>query len=232
MLNFLKINYKIFSEKKISYSYGGIDVLINNIFKKKKFGFYVDVGCNHPIKNSNTYLLSKKGWHGINIDVDPKNIKIFDYARPKDENINMAVSDKKGFEDLYFYHDNSAINTLDKSVSKYQQAKISEIKKVEALTLNEILDKSKFKNIQIDFLSIDVEGSEMKVLKNFNFSKYLPKVIVVEFLDLTLKNLEIKNLDIKNVIKSDLYKFMTSSNYTLANWIHSDLVFINNNFSD
>ena len=102
MYNFLKLNYKIFSEKKISYSYGGIDVLINNIFKKKKFGFYVDVGCNHPIKNSNTYLLSKKGWHGINIDVDPKNIKIFDYARPKDENINMAVSDKKGFEDLYF----------------------------------------------------------------------------------------------------------------------------------
>ena len=35
MYNFLKLNYKIFSEKKISYSYGGIDVLINNIFKKK-----------------------------------------------------------------------------------------------------------------------------------------------------------------------------------------------------
>ena len=232
MFNFLKLKYKIIFEKKISYSYGGIDALINNIFKKQNSGFYVDVGCNHPIKNNNTYLLFKKGWNGVNIDVDPKNIEIFNYARPKDENINIGVSDKKGFEDLYFYHDNSSINTLDQSVSKYQQAKISKIKHVKTLTLNEILDKTSYKNIKIDFLSIDVEGSEMKVLMNFNFSKYLPKVIVVEFLDLSLMNLEIKNLNIENVIKSDLYKFMVSNNYILSNWLHSDLVFINKNFSD
>tara|TARA_B110000027_G_scaffold5093_1_gene4736 strand:- start:193 stop:513 length:321 start_codon:yes stop_codon:yes gene_type:complete len=106
----------------------------------------------------------------------------------------MAVSNKKGFEDLYFYHDNSTINTLDQSISEYQQAKISEIKKVETMPLNEILEKTNYKNIQIDFLSIDIEGSEMKVLKNFNFSKYLPKVIVVEFLDLSLKILILRML--------------------------------------
>ena len=38
--------------------------------------------------------------------------------------------------------------------------------------------------------------------------------------------------NIENVLKSDLYKFMVSKNYTLANWLHSDLVFVNNNFSD
>jgi hypothetical protein len=72
----------------------------------------------------------------------------------------------------------------------------------------------------------------MKVLQNFNFLKYSPKVIVIEFLDLSLNNLEIKNLNIENVLKSDLFKFMVSKNYTLANWLHSDLVFVNNNFSD
>ena len=72
----------------------------------------------------------------------------------------------------------------------------------------------------------------MLVLKNFNFKKYSPKVIVVEYLDLSLKKLEIKNLNIKNVINSDLYNLITSNNYTLANILHSDLVFINNNFRD
>ena len=69
---------------KISYSYGGIDALVANIFKDKKFGIYCDVGSSHPIKNNNTYLLHKKGWLGTNIDLDLKNIQLFNYARPKD----------------------------------------------------------------------------------------------------------------------------------------------------
>ena len=232
MYNYFKLKYKNFSEKKISYSYGGIDALINNIFKKQSSGFYVDVGCNHPIKNNNTYLLYKRGWHGINIDVDLKNIEIFNYARPKDYNVNIGVSNKEGVEKLFFYHDKSSINTLNENVNKYQKVNISQVKLVNTQTLNQILDTSTFKDINIDFLSIDIEGDEMKILKNFNFLKYSPKVIVIEFLDLSLKNLEIKNLNIENVLKSELFKFMVSKNYTLANWLHSDLVFVNNNFSD
>ena len=72
----------------------------------------------------------------------------------------------------------------------------------------------------------------MAILKNFDFTKYSPKVIVVEYLDLSLKKLEIKNLNINNIIKSEIYKLILSKNYTLANILHSDLVFINNNFRD
>ena len=117
-------------------------------------------------------------------------------------------------------------------MSNYQKAKISKVVEVKTQSLNYILENSPFQNFEIDFLSIDVEGSEMKILKDFDFSKFLPKVIVVEFLDLNLKHLEIKNLNIDNVIKSNLYKFIISKNYTLANWLHSDLVFISNNFRD
>ena len=136
------------------------------------------------------------------------------------------------FENLFFYQEGSSINTLSNDVSAYQKAKVSKVLKVKTQSLNYILDNSPFKNFTIDFLSIDVEGSEMKVLKDFNFPKFLPKVIVVEFLDLNLKKLEIKNLNIENVIKSDLYKLIISKDYTLANWLHSDLVFINNSFKD
>ena len=80
MLKFFKVFLKSFTHKRISYSYGGIDSLILNIFKNQKNGFYLDIGCGHPIKNNNTYLLNKKGWSGINIDLDEENIDLFNYV--------------------------------------------------------------------------------------------------------------------------------------------------------
>ena len=232
MLKFLNILLKSFTHKKISYSYGGVDSLILNIFKDKKRGFYLDIGCGHPIKNNNTYLLNKKGWYGINIDLDVDNIKLFNIYRKKDFNLATAVSDKEGETNLYFYHKKSALNTISKQNAEFQKAKVSQIKKIKTQTINKIIEGSPYNNQKIDFLSLDVEGSELNVLKNFDFKRYSPKVIVVEFLDLSLKKLEIKNLNINNIIKSEIYKLIESNNYTLANILHSDLVFINNDFSD
>ena len=232
MLKFFKVFLKSFTHKRISYSYGGIDSLIFNIFKNQKNGFYLDVGCGHPIKNNNTYLLNKKGWSGINIDLDEENIDLFNSYRKKDVNLTTAVSDKEGETDLYFYHKKSALNTISKENADFQKAKVSAIKRIKTQTINKIIENTPFKDRKIDFLSIDVEGSELAILKNFDFTKYSPKVIVVEYLDLSLKKLEIKNLNIDNIIKSEIYKLIKSNNYTLVNILHSDLVFINNNFRD
>ena len=232
MLKFLKVFIKSLTHKKISYSYGGIDSLILNIFKNQKNGFYLDIGCGHPIKNNNTYLLNKKGWSGINIDLDNENIDLFNSYRKRDVNLATAVSDKEGETDLYFYHSKSALNTISKENADFQKAKVSTIKKIKTQTINKIIELSPYKDKKIDFLSIDVEGSELSILKNFDFKKYSPKVIVVEYLDLSLKKLEIKNLNIENIIKSEIYKLITSNDYTLANVLHSDLVFIQNRFRD
>ena len=232
MLKFLKVFVKSLTHKKISYSYGGVDSLILNIFKNQKKGFYLDIGCGHPIKNNNTYLLNKKGWSGINIDLDEENIELFNTYRRKDINLATAVSDKEGETDLYFYHSKSALNTISKQNADFQKAKVSSIRKIKTQEINKILENSPYKDKKIDFLSIDVEGSELSILKNFDFKKYSPKVIVVEYLDLSLKKLEIKNLNMDNIIKSDIYKLIISNNYTLANVLHSDLVFIQTNFKD
>ena len=204
MLKFLKVFIKSLTHKKISYSYGGIDSLILNIFKNQKNGFYLDIGCGHPIKNNNTYLLNKKGWSGINIDLDNENIDLFNSYRKRDVNLATAVSDKEGETDLYFYHSKSALNTISKENADFQKAKVSTIKKIKTQTINKIIELSPYKDKKIDFLSIDVEGSELSILKNFDFKKYSPKVIVVEYLDLSLKKLEIKNLNIENIIKSEI----------------------------
>ena len=232
IIKYISIFLKSLTHKKISYSYGGIDSLVCNIFKNNVKGFYVDIGCGHPVKNNNTYLLNKKGWHGINIDLDNENIDLFDIYRPSDLNISTAISDKIGEEDLFFYHSKSALNTIDKKTANYQKAEVSNIKKIKTNTLNNILNNSKYNNLEIDFLSIDIEGSEFLALKNFDFNKYNPKVIVVEYLDLSLPALEIKNLNINSAINSDIYKLIVSKNYTLVNMLHSDLVFVNNKFRD
>jgi len=232
MYKLLNILFKKFTSQKKFYSYGGIDILVDTIFKNQKKGFYVDVGCSHPIKNNNTYLLHRRGWCGTNIDLDLQNIKLFDYARPKDNNVNAAISDKASEENLYFYHNKSPINTLSQELSSYQKAKVSKIIKVKTVKLNTILENSPYFKHSIDFMSIDVEGLEFKILKYFDFTKYKPKVLVIEFLDTELPKLEIKNLNITNVLKSDIYKLLVSKNYTLANWLHSDLVFVNNDFKD
>ena len=157
---------------------------------------------------------------------------IFSNFIEKDENINCAVSSVSGEKDLFFYHDKSPINTIEKNTADYQKAIVKKIKKVKTQTLDSIIDNSKFKNEQIDLVSIDVEGHEMDVIKGFNLKKYKPNVVVIEYLDLSAKKLEIKNLNINNVLKSEIYNYMISENYTLVNWLHSDLVFVNNLFRD
>ena len=232
MLKFIKVFIKSLTHKKISYSFGGVDLLILNIFKNQKKGYYLDIGCAHPIKNNNTYLLYKKGWNGVNIDLDKENIDLFNSYRKRDFNVTAAVSDKEGEADLYFYHNKSALNTISKQNADFQQADISSIKKIKTQSINKILENSPFKDQKIDFLSVDVEGSELDIFKNFDFNKYSPKVIVVEFLDLSLKKLEIKNLSVNNMIRSEIFELIQSKGYTLANVLHSDLIFIKNSFRD
>ena len=101
-INFLSILKRKFKYQKKSYSFNGVDLNIDYIFKTKKNGFYLDIGAQHPISNNNTYLLFKKGWSGINIDINEFSIDLFNYLRPNDENIQIAISDKRG--EIIFYY--------------------------------------------------------------------------------------------------------------------------------
>jgi FkbM family methyltransferase len=235
-IRILKYLYFIFNKYlsilsyKKSYSQGSMDLILSIIFKNKLNGIYIDVGCQHPIKNNNTYLLFKKGWKGVNIDLDKANIDLFKFNRPNDYNFTEAVSDKIENLDLFYYHQKSPINTLDKNVSDKQNSKIEKIIKIKTDTLSNVLDKTSINNI--DILSIDVEGFELKVLKGLDFNKYIPKVIIVEFLDLEAKKWEIQYNNFDKIINSDLYQFIISKNYKFVNWVNGDLIFILKDFKD
>ena len=228
MLNyFKKIYYEKYSKK--SYSLSNVDLVIERIFKKKKNGVFIDVGCNHPIKYNNTYLLYKKGWSGINIDLDKTSIDQFKKIRKRDENVQMLVTSYDNEEkDLYFYHDRSAINTLSKELAENRNSKYKEIKKIKGLSLNSIIANSKFKDSKINLLSIDIENYEYEALKYFDFDQYNIDIIVTEITDPKIKDLEIYNLSLENIKKTNLYNLLIRNNYKLINWVNADLVFVKN----
>ena len=228
-MHFLK---KIYYEKytKKTYSLTGVDLIIDYLFKNIDKGVYVDVGCNHPIKYNNTYLLYKRGWSGINIDSDSSSIELFNKFRSNDFNIRNIVSEDESIKKLYFYHKRSALNTLSKELADSRSSKPLKIIEEKSVTLNKIIESSPFKNSKINLLSIDIENHEYEALKNFNFSKYNIDVLVVETTNTRLKKLEMYNQSLDFITTSEVYKLIVKNGYKLVNLIHSDMVFVKNNF--
>jgi hypothetical protein len=192
---------KVFLNKS-SYSQDKSDLEVKKFFLKKNKGFFIDVGCFHPTRMNNTYLLYKKGWRGINIDLSQFSIDLFNYFRPEDTNIKSAISDKNGHAKLYYQKNFSVISTLKKELAKERfQGPIKE-KIISTSTLNTIIDNSKFKDIPIDFLSIDAEGLDEKILKSFNFKKFRPKLICAE-----------DSVYYRKYTKTNLYKILKPHGY-------------------
>jgi len=205
-MNFLKYFYYMYYRPKIffprkSYSMFGEDLVISKIFKNKKKGIYVDVGCYHPIEGSNTYLLFKKGWNGINIDLNKTSIDLFDKARSGDLNLNLAISNKSKKIKYYFRKKINMLNTINQNFAKNYFLKGFKTSYIQSQTLNFILKKFKYSQ-KIDFLNLDIEGNEINALKSLNFKKYEPKVICVEIHKTSGRN---RKSQIEN---NPLYKFL------------------------
>ena len=79
---------------------------------------------------------------------------------------------------------------------------------------------------EIDFISIDVEGHELNILRGLNLKKYKPKILSVEYIDTEMKKEEFYHQNLDNIINSEVYKFMKDNNYHLVQLVHSDLIFV------
>ena len=203
-------NYKLIKSSK-SFSQEGEDKFLLEYFKDRINGFYIDVGAFHPYRINNTYLLYKKGFRGINIDISATSIDFFDLARPDDVNLNVGASDK--FEKKFFFSKKnlSFHNTLSKSLaeSDIQTEPFKKKYSISCKPLDEIIEKTKFSNRAIDFLNIDAEGYDYQVLLGLNLKKYNPEVICIEISPLVDK----KNEHYKDTI---IYEHLIKHGYKLS----------------
>ena len=177
----------------------GEDLVIIENFKNIKNGIYVDAGCYHPLHLNNTFLLYKKGWRGINIDLSEYSIDLFNYLRPDDININNAVTNFDGEIKFYYQKKLSQLTSVKKDTAiRRMQGKIK--KKIKALKLDTILENSKYKNKQIDLLNIDVEGGDFDALRSIDLNIYKDKIICIE-------------IDEENILSSETYNYLLNLNY-------------------
>ncbi len=199
---------KIFLPKS-SYSMFGEDIFIEKFFKKRPKGLYVDVGCYHPLDGNNTFLLYKKGWQGMNIDLNKTSIDLFNKARKNDVNLRIAVSNK--FKKIKFFYRKkiNMLNTINKKFANSSFRKGFKTSHVQADTLNSVLGKSKYKNKKIDFLNLDIEGNEINALKSLNFKKYSPKLICVE-----IHNYPSSSSKLVTLKSNPIYKFLLKKGYS------------------
>ena len=187
--------------RRETYAMEGEDLEVVKILKNIENGFYVDAGGFHPLDRNNTYLLYKKKWRGINIDLSEFSIDLFNFIRPDDININVAVTNEDGEVNYYYMKKLSQLSTIKKDIAiKGMHGNIKE-KKIISKKLTSIIDNTKYKNKKIDFLNIDLEGADFDALKSLDFEIYRPKLICVE----------IHNKDIEN---SEINLFLKKLNYT------------------
>ncbi|WP_246217144.1 FkbM family methyltransferase [Paraburkholderia panacisoli] len=198
------------------YSQYGEDAVLREIISPTfNNGVYVDVGAYHPIKFSNTYALYRRGWRGINIDMDPVKIDAFKLARSDDTNVCAAISNEKATRQAYSFSAYGLTSTIEPAEAARRTDSPVSVRNVETTTLDDVLENSCYSTREIDLLSIDAEGHDYQVLRSIDINKYRPKIVIVES---TL-------MSINDIMKSEIYRYLVDHDYRLAGWTHLSLIF-------
>jgi len=195
-----------------SYAQDGEDIVLDSFFIDKGYkGFYIDLGALHPFRYSNTQIFYERGWRGINIDATPGSMQAFHATRQRDINLEIALSDKKETIKFYMFAD-SALNNFNAQRSELLVRKgiiQTGIVDITTSTINDVLHDYLPKNQPIDFINIDVEGLELKILSSLDFETYCPHFFLIEELGYT-------SSDFLTYKKSDVYKLLSAKNYIVV----------------
>lgn len=167
-----------------SFSQNDEDSILDRLMGHKKRGFYVDVGAYDPYRFSNTMRFYLRGWRGINIEPDIERWSRFRTTRKRDINLNIGIANQRG-NLSYFRIDPPTLSTFEsRQAEAYakQGFTILEKVKIPVLPLVEVFRRYA-KGKTIDFMSIDVEGMEMRVLKSNDWNVFRPHFVCIESAD-------------------------------------------------
>lgn len=163
------------------YSQYGEDIVLDRLLKSPGEGFYVDIGANDPVKFSNTLRFYNRGWRGVNIEPNPKKYNDICLARPADVNLNVGVGVDAGVLPFYII-DPDTLSTFDRRVADTALSegfRLSRTIDIQVVCLEKVLAEHG-NGGRIDFMSIDVEGAEIQVLRSNDWRRYRPRLILIE----------------------------------------------------
>lgn len=215
---FLKRKFRKLNSISGSPSQYGQDKVVFDLLGKPKSGIFVDIGANDGVTYSNSLFFEKKDWTGVCVEPHPIVFEKLSTSRgcecvnacisPSDSYIDFLLVEGAGnmLSGISTFMDDRHLQRIDEEICKHGGKK--RIISVETISPKTLLNRYSIK--EIDYLSIDTEGCELMILKNFDFSEILIKVIGVE-----------------NGSRSpELYNYLTSIGYYLHKCVGCDEIYI------
>jgi FkbM family methyltransferase len=165
-----------------------------SLFKNQKEpGFFVDIGALDGKRCSNTYSFELVGWKGVCAEAHPFYIDYLKKNRPDSIIVHAAIAAKNKESVTFYTNYLGSLSTLDKRLGGYFKKQYGKnfggFKPVQVpmRTVDSILEENEIESV--DVVSIDVEGTELAVLRGFDLRKYKPRVLVIEAIDSRRKKL-------------------------------------------
>jgi FkbM family methyltransferase len=194
----------------MSYSQLGQDLKVLEFYNKKENGYFIEVGASDGIAFSNTYLLeSQYGWKGICCEPIPERFEKLIQNRPQSLCCNGAIYNQSGLQVQFDIAKNDLLSGISDHIDCYKS--IIDANKttihVETITLLDLLDRVNAPSF-IEYMSLDTEGSEYEILKNFDFSKYTFGLIDVEH-----NYVEPRRTNIRNILLLNGYVYLGPNQY-------------------
>ena len=145
---------------------------------------YIEIGGNHAFAGNNTYLLHKyTGMNGILVEANPALLDDLKKARPHDQVVYAAVTNED-LENIELYISrHHELSSLEKRfVEEWHGGAvgIQEIVRVPAIRPNQFFATHIPKDKQILLLSIDIEGKDLDIVKDIDFSRWRPLFVQLE----------------------------------------------------
>jgi len=161
----------------MSMSQFGEHALLAEIFRDRPDGFYVDVGALDPFLGSNTHMLFRRGWRGINIETQPDQLALFNKHRPNDVNLATAISQTPGTAQLLL---DGSFSGLDTDRHQWRGDNRRPSIEVRVETLASVREQNLPPGTEIDLLDVDCEGHDADVLLSNDWSRFRPQVVLAE----------------------------------------------------
>ncbi len=186
--NKLPINpYKVTSScHYLKYSHNGQDTRVISYFGGKRNGTFIELGATEGIAHSNTYTLEKFfDWKGLVVEAVGKHCNALKHNRPRSWVLcPFCVYDRSFLSDFITgVNENEELSGVEESWpwagrEGYRTADDYVVEKVPCFAINEVLNA--YGLVHVDYLSVDLEGADLLVLKSIDWSKFAASIVSVE----------------------------------------------------
>jgi FkbM family methyltransferase len=171
-------SFEKFKHAMVSYSQFGEDLLAQEILGyERRDIFYIDIGAFHPISKSNTYIFYKRGGRGICVEPNPRARALWRQFRPRDIFVSKGATGGESCHLNYVtdsgYGAQNSFQTKSDSGSSLQH-------EVECVNIRQLVAEFLPSEQTVDLLSVDCEGMDIDLIRNFPFDLVRPRVVVVE----------------------------------------------------